>query len=86
MQEIWIALWLSLKVAICATGINLVLCIVVAAVLHRYKKSKTRPPGGKNRGVLLYTGYSGMFCCVWFLSESIDQPITFFTGSMSLFC
>lgn len=41
MQEIWIALWLSLKVAICATGINLVLCIVVAAVLHRYKNKFT---------------------------------------------
>lgn len=41
MHEIWIALWLSLKVAIFATAINLLLCIVIAALLHRYKNKLT---------------------------------------------
>lgn len=42
MQEIWIGFMAFTKVAICVTGINLVLCIVVAAVLHRYKNKSTR--------------------------------------------
>ena len=41
MSAIAIALWLSLQVAVFATAINLVLGIVVAAVLHRYRNPIT---------------------------------------------
>lgn len=41
MQEIWIALWLSLKVAIFATCINFVLCIAIAALLNHFKNKLT---------------------------------------------
>ena len=41
MSAIAIALWLSLQVAVFATAINLVLGIVVAAVLHRYRNPVT---------------------------------------------
>lgn len=41
MHEIWIALWLSLKVAFFATVINFFLGIITASLLHRYKNKVT---------------------------------------------
>ncbi|MDV2439081.1 molybdate ABC transporter permease subunit [Acinetobacter gerneri] len=41
MQEIWVALWLSLKVAFFATLINFFLGIMAASLLHRYKNKVT---------------------------------------------